>query len=119
MSEDYEQPKFAEPELPISTDKKFAFSSDVYVDGKNLSSFKSVTTDLGVKLPFPVNDSTKVVAGVEAQVSVFNISKGAALQTSVLPMVKFTQELGPNAKVTARISPSRYEYANIGVSFAF
>lgn len=113
MTENFEEHTLNPPEMPQKT-----FSLDSFVECKDLPGYKKLTAGLGVNLPFP-SDSTKVTLGAEARVSVFNTTKGADVTKGIAPSLRATQELGKNAQLMARISPSPSEYARIGVRFNF
>lgn len=89
-----------------------------FTEFTDLPGYKNVTAGVGLNLPFP-SDSTKVTAGVEARASIFSTHKGAQITKGILPSLRVTQDLGKNAQLMARISPSPNEYAKIGVQFNF
>lgn len=114
MTENFEDRPLNPPEKPKKT-----FTLDSFVECNDLlPCSKKLIAGLGVNLPFP-SDSTKVTLGAEARVSVFNTPKGTKITKGVLPALRVTQELGKNAQLMARISPSPSEFARIGVQLKF
>lgn len=113
MTKKFEDCPLNPPEMPEKT-----FSFDSFLECKDLPCYKKLTAGIGVNLPFP-SDSTKVTLGAEARVSVFNTPKGADVTKGIAPSLRVTQELGENAQLMARISPSPSEFARIGVQLKF
>lgn len=108
------KPTFSEQMSELG--KKFSFGS--FTECTDLPGYKNVTAGFGVNLPFP-SDSTKVTLGVDASASLFAMPKGAEMTKGVKPSLRVTQDLGKNAQLMARVSPSPNEYARIGVRFNF
>lgn len=113
MTKKFEDCPLNPPEMPEKT-----FSFDSFLECKDLPCYKKLTAGIGVNLPFP-SDSTKVTLGAAARVSVFNTPKGTKVKKGVLPALRVTHELGENAQLMARISPSPSEFARIGVQLKF
>lgn len=113
MAENFEDRPLNPPEMPPK-----AFSLDSFVECKDLPCYKKLTAGLGVNFPLQ-SDSTKITLGAEARVSVFNTPKGTKVTKGILPALRVTQELGKNAQLMARISPSPSEFARIGVQLKF
>lgn len=95
------------------------FKPATFTEYTNLDGLKQVKTGIGINLPFSKNDSTKITAGIEARVSVFNTPAGVNVTKGVVPTVRLSQDIGKNCKLTASIKPSKYEFAKIGFGVNF
>ena len=95
------------------------FTPNTSTEFTNLPNFKQVKLEAGINLPFTDNDSTKITAGIEAKVSIFNCPTGPHLAKSLLPCAKLTQDIGNNTTVTGKIAPNPREFVNLGVRINF
>lgn len=110
-------PKLTFSENMCAVAKKFKPAT--FTEYTNLDGLKQVKAGIGINLPFSKSDNTKITAGVEARVSLFNTPDGVNVTKGIVPTVRLSQDIGKNCKLTASIKPSMYEFAKIGFGVKF